>query len=502
VDPAGAAPLTAIYAEFIGEIMDYPALARAARRQVLTELLGSEVNRLTALFLAVCERHRRQRDYTRHELHEALRETAACFPVYRSYVRYPEGATSEADREQVTAAVEQAKAERPELDTELLGFLRDILLLRVPGAQEGELAIRFQQLTGAAMAKGVEDTALYRYHRLACLNEVGGDPARFGVTPEAFHAFCAKMQAERPRTLLTTGNHDTKRAEDVRARLALLSEIPARWAETLRRWASRNARHRTAGGSDANTEYLLYQTLVGAWPIEAGRLRNYLRKAVREAKLRTNWLRPDEAYESALDAFVSAILDDAAFRAEVEAFVAPLVWPGRVNSLAQTLLKLTAPGVPHLYQGAELWDLSLVDPDNRRPVDFELRARLLNELEGATPEQILARADEGLPKFWTIRQALRLRRKRPAAFGPHGSHEPLATHGAKAAHAVAFLRGGAVATVVPRLVIGLGGDWVDTALELPKGSWRNRLTGDALEGGRVALADLLRRFPVALLERQ
>jgi (1->4)-alpha-D-glucan 1-alpha-D-glucosylmutase len=352
------------------------------------------------------------------------------------------------------------------------------------------------------MAKGVEDTAFYRYHRLLALNEVGGDPSRFGTSVAEFHQACQKTQASAPWTLLAATTHDTKRSEDVRARLALLSEIPRRWAEALRRWAGLNARHRHADLPDRNTEYLIYQTLVGAWPLTRERLTAYLTKAVREAKLHTSWTQPDERYEQGVLDFATAILEDAEFRRDLEAFVDPLVHPGRINSLAQTLLRLTAPGVPDIYQGTELWDLSLVDPDNRRPVDFQLRRDLLAATAHASCEEILARMDEGLPKLWVMRQALRLRRRRAACFGPQGSYRPLEVRGARAAHVVALLRGDEVAAVAPRLLLGLDGDWTGTELQLPPGDWRNLLTGDAASGGAVELAGILAQFPVALFERE
>jgi (1->4)-alpha-D-glucan 1-alpha-D-glucosylmutase len=224
-----------------------------------------------------------------------------------------------------------------------------------------------------------------------------------------------------------------------------------------------------------------------------------MRKASREAKVYTSWINPNPHYDSALQAFVESVLGDEAFVADLEAFVAPLIEPGRITSLAQTLLKLTAPGVPDIYQGTELWDLSLVDPDNRRPVDYDLRRRLLGELSGMTPEAIWARIDEGLPKLWVIKQTLSLRRREPTLFGPQGSYAPLTAHGTRAEHVVAFVRRQGVITVVPRLVIGLRGDWADTTLELPAGRWYNELTGDAIDGSTVRLVDLLARFPVALL---
>jgi (1->4)-alpha-D-glucan 1-alpha-D-glucosylmutase len=502
VDPAGAAPLSALWGEISGADEDFATVRYECKREVVSELLGSELNRLTALLVAVCERHRRHRDYTRHELQAALLELAACFPVYRSYVQAETGAVSAADRAHILAAVAEAGERRPEIDPELFRFLGELLLLERGGALEGELAMRFQQLTGPAMAKGVEDTAFYRYLPLAGLNEVGGDPDRFGVSVADFHAACADTLARCPRTLLATSTHDTKRGEEVRARLALLSEMPTEWGHTVCAWMDRNAGHRRRHPIDPATEYLLYQTLVGAWPIDADRLTAYLEKAVREAKVHSSWSRPQADYEAAVQGFAAALLADAGFREGLEAFVGPLLGPGQVNSLAQTLLKLTVPGVPDLYQGSELSDLSLVDPDNRRPVDFATRAAALSGLDDLAPEAILAHAGEGLPKIWVIRQALGLRRRRPAAFGPEGDYRPLWAAGERADHLVACLRGGTVAVAVPRLVLGLAGAWGDTAVELPSGGWRNLLDGGTFMGGRVAAAALLGRFPVALLERE
>ena len=499
VDPAGEAPLTALYAEFTGESTDWPAVAHQKKHQLLREGLGSDVNRLTALFLEVCERHRRHRDYTRHDLHEALREMIAGFPVYRTYVEAGAGRVAEADVRAVTEAVGRAKRNRADLDSDLFDFLRDLLLLRVRGDLEAELVMRFQQVTGPAMAKGVEDTASYTFNRLVALNEVGGDPGRFGVSVEEFHRACAETRERWPTTMLATSTHDTKRSEDVRLRIALLSEIPERWSQAVRRWSTLNERYRRDGMPDRNTEYLFYQTLVGAWPIEPDRATAYMEKAAREAKVHTSWTSPSADWEAALREFVEGALADAMFREEFEAFLAPLVEPGRAASLAQTLLKLTAPGVPDLYQGSELWTESLVDPDNRRPVDYARRRELLRACGDATPEQVRARADEGLPKLWLIRRALDLRRRLPEAFGAKADYAPLAARGARAGHVVAFARGGRVVTAAPRLLLGLGGDWGDTILELPPGTWRSELTGEELAGGEVTVAALTARFPVALL---
>jgi (1->4)-alpha-D-glucan 1-alpha-D-glucosylmutase len=502
VDPAGGEPLTALYAELTGESADWTALVREKKLLVLGELLASDVNRLAEVFLEVCERHRRHRDYTRFELRQAIREVVACFPVYRTYARAEIGEVSDLDRRYAGEAIEAAKAHRPDLSADLFDFFRDLLLLEVRGETESELVMRFQQLTGPAMAKGVEDTAFYNFHRLIALNEVGGSPGEFGLSIEEFHRLSAEAQRLWPAAMLATSTHDTKRSEDVRTRISLLAEIPERWGEAARRWFERNARHRRGDLPDRNAEYLLYQTLVGAWPLSAERAAAYMEKATREAKVHTSWTRPNPEYEEALRAFVDAVLEDPEFVADLEAFVAPLIEPARISSLAQTLLKLAAPGVPDFYQGTEIWDLSLVDPDNRRPVDYELRRRLLADLkEGLTPEEILARMEEGLPKLWVIHQGLQLRRRNPEPFGPKGSYESLRAAGPRADHAVAFARRGEVAVVVPRFLLRLNGDWQGTTVELPPGRWHNELTGEEVEGGERPVAELLARFPVALLGR-
>ncbi len=502
MQPAGEAPMTAAYAEFTGQIADFPTVARAQKLRVLDTLLGSDVRRLVAVLATVCVRHRRQRDYTRAEMETAIRRLAACFPVYRTYLRAEGGLTPE-EAERVRAAAAQSQADVPAL-AEMTAFLRDLLLGQVAGEWEREFAVRFQQLTPAATAKGVEDTAFYYYNRCIALNEVGGDPGAFSRDLAAFHQACGRTQARWPETMLTTATHDTKRGEDVRARLCLLSEIPSDWQAATEHWAQRNAAHRSAAGPDRNTEYLFYQTLVGAWPISEERLQAYMLKAAREAKAHTSWREVKPRFERALRRFIHGVLEDAGAMAEITAFIAPLILPGRINSLAQTAWKLTAPGVPDIYNGAELWDMSLVDPDNRRPVDFVLRRRLLAELETGdlTAEAIWERHEEGLPKLWLIRQALHLRRERAAAFSRSGGYEPLRVSGERAEHVVGFTRGGEIATVTPRWPLQLGGDWRDTTLELPPGEWRNVLTSERISGGTAQpLAQVLARFPVALLAR-
>ncbi|MGH9535105.1 MAG: malto-oligosyltrehalose synthase [Terriglobales bacterium] len=502
-DPAGAEPMTAAYADFTGQIADFATVARAQKLRILDTLLGSDVRRLVAVLAIVCARHRRQRDYTHAEMETAIRRLAACLSVYRTYLP-PTGGMAPAEAAWLHSAAAQAQADAPAL-AEMTAFLRDLLLGQVAGEWEREFALRFQQLTPAATAKGIEDTACYYYNRFTPRNEVGGDPGGFALTPAAFHAACQAAAERWPAAMLATATHDTKRGEDVRARLCLLAEIPSAWQAATERWAERNAGHRGAAGPDRNTEYLFYQTLVGAWPIAEDRLQAYMLKAAREAKAHTSWREPKPRFERALRRFIQAVLADAGTMAEIAAFIAPLVMPGRINSLAQTAWKLTAPGVPDIYNGAELWDMSLVDPDNRRPVDFALRRRLLAELEtGAlTPEAIWARHEEGLPKLWLIRQALHLRRRRPAAFAAGSSYQPVAARGERAAHVVAFARGGEALTITPRLPLRLNGEWRDTAMDLLPGSWANVLTGERWAGGvPLPLAQLLARFPVALLARE
>jgi (1->4)-alpha-D-glucan 1-alpha-D-glucosylmutase len=502
VDPAGEAAFSQLYNEFGGEPSDYPTIVRQKKSLAVRETLGSDLNRLTALFLDVCERHRRHRDYTRDELHKALLEMIASFPVYRTYVRAEAKSVDNDDIRYINEAVENAKSVGNAVDGDLFEFLRELLLLRVRGELESELVMRFQQLTGPVMAKGVEDSAFYCFNRLTALNEVGGCPSAFGVSIHEFHAACLETQSRWPQTMLATSTHDTKRSEDVRARLALLSEIPERWAPAVWRWAAMNERHRSGGMPDRNAEYLLYQTLVGAWPIETGRVVAYMEKASREAGTHTSWTNPNQEYEKALRAFVETALVERDFLSDLEKFVSQLVKPGRINSLAQTLIKLTAPGVPDIYQGTEIWSLTLVDPDNRGQIDYDRRRKLLADLADATLKEIVARDDEGMTKLWTIRQTLHLQRRHPELIGPSASYRPLIAKGEQAQHLIAFMRNDQAITVVPRLVIKLNGNWRATSLELPQGEWCNELDSRRQWRGKIALRDLLAEFPIALLSRQ
>jgi len=407
------------------------------------------------------------------------------------------------DRTQIDNAVAQAKERRQDLNASLLDFIADVLKLHARGGMESEFLQRFQQFTSAVMAKGVEDTAFYCFNRMIGLNEVGAAPNRNGLTVAEFHDYNAKMQATHPLTMTTLSTHDTKRADDVRARLAVITEVPGRWKTALRRWSRMNAAFRTGTNPDRNTEYFLYQTLIGAWPIAKDRLIAYMEKATHEAKQQTSWTQQNGEFEDALRSFIERILESKEFVSELDNFVGSVLKAGRINSLAQTLVKYTAPGVPDTYQGSELWDLSLVDPDNRRPVDYDLRRRMLSELEsGMDVEEIERRMDSGLPKLWIVHNALCLRREHPEWFGAEAEYTPLVAEGSKAEHLVGYLRGARVATLVPRWTLSLSDRWGATTVELPPGQWKNVLTRDAVTGGRVRVQTLLQRFPVALLTRE
>ncbi len=501
VEEASEALLLAAYAGYTGVRASYAEIVQEAKLQIMDGDLAAEVERLTGMLVDVCERHRRERDFTYSELRDALCELIAGFSVYRTYARPGRPATA-ADRTHVATAVAALRHRRPDIDAELAGFIGELLVGDRPGAVEAAFQVRFAQVSAPVMAKGVEDTAFYRYLPLVSLNEVGGDPGQFGRPVEEFHRAMASAASRWPEAMLTLSTHDTKRSGDVRARLSLLSELHEAWELAVDRWGRHNRRYKQNGWPDRNAEYLLYQTLVGAWPIDPGRAVAYMAKAVKEAKIYTSWTEPDAGYDQALESFVTAILADQGFVADLKAFLAEhkVVELGRINSLAQTALLLTCPGVPDLYQGTEVWDLSLVDPDNRRPVDYAARRDLLESLADAGPEAALDRAADGGPKLWLIHRLLRHRSCHPEAYGPGSGYEPLRVTGPAAAHALAFARATGLAVVVPRLVAGIG-DWAGTTVALPAGRWTDVLTGDQVEGGDVSPGQLLRRFPVAVLGR-
>ncbi len=488
------------YTAFTGDDTEFPVVAHDKKIAVTQEALGSDVNRLASLFVDICEGNRDQRDFTRAEIRRAIREVAGCFSVYRTYVVPERNEISDEDRKRIESATECAKTNRVDIDSGLFDFMRDVLTLNVTGKIEAEFVNRFQQFTGPVMAKGVEDTALYCSNRLVAMNEVGGNPDCDGFSLEYFHRYNLKMHETFPTTMTALGTHDTKRSDDVRARMLVLSEMPDAFAEMVRRWSARNAKHRSGDQIDTGTEWFLYQTLAGSWPISAERLWTYMQKAMREAKIRTSWVWSNAEYESALKEYVDSLVADTDFVAELEKFVVGIVGAGRMNSLAQTLMKYTAPGVPDTYQGGELWDLSLVDPDNRRPVDYDLRRRLLKEISEMSAVQVMERSDEGLPKLWVVYHALQLRNERPAWFGAQAAYVPVMAEGPQRERVIAYRRGEDVMVAVPRWSHEAEG-WGLTTIEVPAGKWMNRMTGVEIAGGEVLVCDLFAKFPVTLLAR-
>ncbi|MGY1667940.1 malto-oligosyltrehalose synthase [Geodermatophilus sp. SYSU D00696] len=470
VDPAGEAALTALDTELSGREVDYARLVHDCKREVTDGSLGSEVARLVRVIGELPGI-----DVETEE--EALAELLASFDVYRTYL--PDG------REHLDATVAAVRDRRPDL-VAAVDALHPVL------ARAGtEAATRFEQTSGPVMAKGVEDSAYYRWARFVVLNEVGGDPARFGSTVAEFHEAQARRLARKPESMTTLTTHDTKRSEDTRARLAVLAEVPTEWADLVRGWLARHPL------PDRPLAHLVWQNLVGAWPLSRERAHAYAEKAAREAGTSTTWTDVDEAFEAQLHGMVDAAYDAPATNAEIEAFVARIGPAGRSNALAQKLVQLTMPGVPDVYQGTELEDRSLVDPDNRRPVDYDERRRLLARLDGG---EVPGVDDTGAAKLLVTSRTLRLRRDSPELFS---GYTPVEATGSAACSVVAFDRGGAV-TVATRLPVALAATgWGDTALALPTGAWRDVLTDTRVvaDAGGAPVAGLLARLPVALLVR-
>ncbi|MBA4159408.1 MAG: malto-oligosyltrehalose synthase [Gemmatimonadetes bacterium] len=543
------------YTRFVRRTPEFEELIYGKKKLILRSALASELNVMAHLLNRLSERNRRSRDFTLGSLREALREVIACFPIYRTYVDARTGHVSDRDREYVEQATRVAIRRNRATNVSVFNFVRDTLLLRWPDmldaaerAEHAEFVMKFQQLTGPVMAKGVEDTSFYIFNRLISLNEVGGEPDRFGLDLSGFHQYVARRAEQWPHAMNATSTHDTKRSEDVRARIHVLSEIPAIWSERVARWAEMNAAKRpTDDGKpipDRNDEYLLYQTLVGAWPIEAmdeesggsfvERIQQYMEKATREAKVHTSWINPNEEYDSGLREFIARILKRSGeneFPSDFRSFHAEhIAVPGMRNALAQLLLKLTLPGIPDIYQGQEIWDLSLVDPDNRRPVDYALRRKVLEEIRGRL--ETGARGDlaadlvrewqDGRIKMYLTHLALELRVALPELF-QSGEYQPLNAVGEHAAHVIAFARqhdGKSVVVAVPRLLTKLAtqsrtelpsaDSWGDTRVAAPGTSpslrYRNVLTGAEIEpvskeeSPSFAAGDLFRSFPVALLK--
>lgn len=512
VSHVGGLELRSVYLRFIGENWRFADVVYDSKKLILNVSMSSELHVLAGHLDRISEQHRFSRDFTGTSLRRALREAIACFTVYRTYIQPETNVVSEEDRRRIVMAMRFARRRNPVLSPSFFDFIASILLLEHPeGLSEADIQERhqfirkFQQLTGPVMAKGLEDTAFYRYYPLASLNEVGGDPTVIGTSPEQFHRANTERGAAWPNSMLTTATHDTKRGEDVRARLNVLSEIPSAWEEAVVRWQGWNEGLHVELDSgmapDANEEYLFYQTLVGTWPLNkladaerdeyVQRIVRYMEKAMKEAKTKTSWLSPYAEFDEAVAGFVRSALDpqrSEKFLADLDNFVRGIANAGFLNSLAQTLLKLCAPGVPDLYQGNELWDFHLVDPDNRQPVDFATLRKILDDLIGRSDSNLAELADDLLRhwpdpriKMFLIWRTLLFRRDHAELFAK-GAYMPLEVTGNRSEHVFAFARHRDdrwAITVVPRLSLD---------------AWRNL----ALSEGRSSLA----RKPIATSRRQ
>lgn len=540
VDTAGAAEIGAVYARFKGTQENVPELVATCQKLIMLVAMSGELHILACALDRISEQHRWSRDFTLESQRFGLREIIARFPVYRTYIRGEPPVVSEADRKNILKAVRLAKRRSPSVHESLFDFIAQVWLQEHPQGlspaaieERRRFVMRLQQVTGPVAAKGIEDTFAYRHVPLASLNEVGAEVPWRGVTVREFHERNLRSLRFRPHSLLATSTHDTKRGEDVRARINALSEIPEAWEQAVGRWARLNRALKTdldpSPAPDAGDEYLFYQTLVGTWPHGpdspetradlAARLEEYMIKAAREAKVHTSWLNPNVPYEEALRRFVRGALESRpgnAFIPDFLEFLAPVARAGIRNSLSQVLLKTASPGSPDFYQGTELWDLRLVDPDNRRPVDFDLRRKLLESLpaEGeSSARELLEKPDDGRIKMYVTRAALRFSRGRRPLFD-RGDYLPLEVRGPRADHVCAFARtweGMAALAVAGRFFLRLGADgpepWRGTDLALPpslaEGGWRDVFTGRILkdEGGVLPLSETLAVLPIALLDR-
>jgi len=556
VDGSHEQDFNRLYARFIGSRVSFEDLAYESKQLIMRASMSSEINVLGYQLNHLSEMNRRFRDFTLNSLIHAIREIIACFPVYRTYVTPDEGPVTDQDRSYIRQAVVRAKRKNPALSGLVFDFVQDILLKQASFHHERErrdqlqFVMKFQQITGSVMAKGSEDTALYVYNRLASLNEVGGDPLQFGISVHTFHERMRQRRAHWPASICATSTHDTKRSEDVRARISVLSEIPQVWKTRVQRWSQLNKGYKTeVDGTlapDRNEEYLLYQTLIGAWPFPTldddeyrnfnDRIQAYMAKALKEAKIHTSWVNPNYAYDQAVRDFIEHILARSGpnpFLADFLPFHREIARYGVYNSLSQVLLKIAAPGIPDFYQGTELWDFSLVDPDNRRPVDYGTRTGFLEDFQPLCAiqesnqrrlvQEMLATAPDGRIKLYITMVGLQYRRTHAPLF-LSGEYVPLKVEGTKKRHVCAFARiyeDQAVVAVVPILVKGLCQEtelfpfgpsvWEDTWVIVP--SWRpsscyqNLLTGEILsstetEGKQsLRLAEVMGSCPVALLER-
>ncbi|HKY01950.1 MAG TPA: malto-oligosyltrehalose synthase [Burkholderiales bacterium] len=538
IDTSAKNALTRTWHSFAGEAAtEFEEAAYQGKRLIMRTALAAELTVLSNRLLRIARSDRRTRDFTFNTLRQALIEIVARFPVYRTYIT---GTPSPNDRRYIDWAVARAKRFSAAAEDTIFEFIRNVLLLQPPADASPELveaykgfAMKMQQFTAPVTAKGVEDTAFYRYNRLVSCNEVGGDPAQFGMTVKAFHGASAARAAQWPHTMVATSTHDNKRSEDVRARINVLTEMPAVWRLALRRWSTfnRSKRKELEGGTcvpSRNDEYLLYQTLLGSFPygqVDADgmksyreRIERYMIKAMREAKVHTSWLTVNKEYEDAVSAFVGALLDkpDDKFLQDIRPLAQTLAWYGALNSLSVTLVKLTSPGVPDIYQGNEMLDFSLVDPDNRRPVDYELRRKTLKEVRDAAPAELLRDIHDGRAKMAIVARSLAFRREHPELFS-QGNYLALRSEGEKWEHALAYRRvhgdHGIIVAVgrlyaklgAPPDTIPLGQIWSDTRLTikgLPEGvRLRNVLTDEVLQphDGELQVAEVFAQMPVALL---
>jgi (1->4)-alpha-D-glucan 1-alpha-D-glucosylmutase len=522
VDPGGLEALDRVYADFTGESESYHELAYRSKRQVMEELFPGEMRSLGRRLCGIARSDSMASGIDENHLRTALEEVTAALPVYRTYVRNAE--VSETDRRYIGEAVATARVRHGGVPGSAFDFVERVLTLDAPSDAQEWLAftMRWQQFTSPITAKGIEDTAFYRYNRLISMNEVGAEPLLDVTTPGNFHAMNVRRLATYPHSMNSTSTHDTKRSEDVRARINALSEIPAEWADIANGWREANARHRTliedVEAPDASEEYAIYQTLLGAWPLDVdtddlrARMAPFVEKALREEKTHTTWSHPNEQYESAVHNFADRLFADQSFVEQVKSLSERIAVPFVVNSLAQVVLKATAPGVPDVYQGTEIWDFSLVDPDNRRPVDFDRFNSMMQSLPQDMSE-LLADWRSGGVKLGTLQRVLQFRRANPQLFSA-GEYVPLAVTGELADHVVAFARrldDRQALIIVPRLVAGfsdwpIADAWRDTLVVLPPDSracWRNILMGATFKpSGEMRVSDALATFPIAVLSNE
>ncbi|MCU1387573.1 MAG: 1,4-alpha-D-glucan 1-alpha-D-glucosylmutase, partial [Ilumatobacteraceae bacterium] len=505
VDPAAESALTATFEQFVGAHEDYDAVVTAAKQQVLDEMFGAEVTRLVGLAQRCLPHDGVGPSWTNEQVRSALEALLIAMPVYRTYLVPSSAGTAvpAADAAILDALIPAAAALRPATDPTLFDALGRIMRADATDGPGDEFVARFQQLSGPTMAKGVEDTTFYRYNRLISLNEVGSDPSFFGVSAADFHGESTGTTADHPSTMSATSTHDTKRSEDVRARISLLSEIPDEWRETVDRWRTDNDPRWGTATPNRATEYLLYQTLIGAHPISDERVRDVLTKSMREAKQVTSWTAPTAA-EDEVFAFAAAIATDPGFVADLDQFVARCARPARLAAMSQLTLKAMGPGIPDFYQGSELWTNSLVDPDNRSPVDYAVRRALMP----GTIDRPAISLDEdtsGANKLWLTRRLLRIRAEHPAAFtGPGATYAPLPFGGDGSDRALGFCRGGQITVVVPVRPLRVVRDgWGSVTATLPPGEWRDALDpgNDTLFAAEARVAEITGSLGLAVLAK-